>query len=122
MPLDTFYLPKESISFGNFPVLRDVQTDLESIMTFALRVNSALIDYNEAKYDKIDVNMDEVGRNIDLCRATCSTLGLADKVPYDILLEVRSIQTQLQSIRVMYRTMGKDVIGVPNKASEGSGV
>jgi hypothetical protein len=123
MPLDTFYLPKESPSFVNFPVLRDEQVNIETLVSFALRVNSALVDYIEARYSKIDLNMDEVEQHITLCRGVCERLGMADNVPFDVLLELRVFQKQFQNIRLLYRTQGKNLIGTPDKtASEGSGL
>jgi hypothetical protein len=121
--LDTFYLPKEAPSLVNYPVLREQQGNMGALMTYALRVASALTDYNEARYDKIDLNMDELQNTIQLCRDTCYALGTATAVPFDVLVELRKFQEQFQNLLYLYRTQGKVVIGAPTAtASTGGGV
>lgn len=121
MALDTFYLPKEAVSFVNYPVLRDEQSNIESLMTFALRVNSALTDYNGAVFDKIDINMDEVERNIEQCRATNLNLGTSDRIPFDVLFELRKIQHALQQLRYLFSQFGKNLVGTPTVSSDSGG-
>lgn len=121
MALDTFYLPKEAVSFVNYPVLREEQGNIETLMTFALRVHSALTDYNEARYDKIDVNMDEVETNINQCRATTLRIGTSDRIPFDVLFELRKIQHTLQNLRYLYTQQGKNLIGTPTTSTTSGG-
>lgn len=115
--LDTYY-------FANYPSLRDEQTNIDTLMTFALRLNTAIVDYNESRFDRIDISMDEVEVNILQCRATCEVLGMADRVPFDVLVELRSILATLYAVRVLNRQSGRNVIGIPTaiQASEGAGV
>jgi hypothetical protein len=118
--LDTFYLPKEAPNLVNYPVLRAQQANMNVLMTYALRVSSALTDYNEARYDKIDLNMDELQSNIQLCRDTCYALGTDVSVPFDVLIDLRKFQEQFQNIAYLYRTQGKAVIGTPSNSASTS--
>lgn len=124
MPLDTFYLPKESISYINYPVLREQQPNIEAIMTYALRVHSAVTDYNENVADKIDINTDELREYIDLCRKTCEAMGLAESVPFDVLIEVRNVMAEFLNLSYLASTFGSTIFGKPTITSttEGSGL
>jgi hypothetical protein len=113
MPLDNFYLPKESVTLVNYPVLREQRDNIEQILIYVLRVESALVDYNEARYDKVDLNTDEINQYVDLCRTVTYALGTAESVPYDILIELRNIQAQLYSLVYINRQEGTTVFGTP---------
>lgn len=124
MPLDTFYLPKESISYINYPVLREQQANIEAILMYALRVHSALSDYNENTANRIDLNVDELREYIDLCRKTCAAMGTAERVPFDVLIEIRNIMADLMKLHYKYSVFGSSMFGTPTNltTSEGSGV
>ncbi len=117
---DTYYLPNTEPSFINYPVLRDEQTNIEAISTYAERAYSALYDYNEAIYDRVDINTDELEQYITLCRQTCSNLGTADRIPHDVLIELRSILAELYRLRQL--AAGTDIIGVPDEIKEDEGI
>lgn len=119
MPLETFYLPSEAVNYINYPELRTAKPDIEAIMEYAMRVNLAVADYDEARFDRIDVNMEEVQRNIELCRRVCETLGTAPKVCFDILLDIRDIQNTLQNLVYLKRTTGNSIIDTPTITTEG---
>lgn len=124
MPLDTFYLPKESISYVNFPILREQQGNIETIMVYALRVHSAVTDYDENGADKIDLNTEELQRHIDLCRTCCEALGTTESVPFDALIEVRGIMGEFLNLWYLWQTFGNTLFGTPLSKSgeEGSGL
>lgn len=119
---ETYYLPKESPTFVNFPVLRDEKTNIELITAYALRAYSALSDYNEALFDRVDINTDELEQYIILCRQICNSLGTADNIPFDILLELRSVLTSLYQLRQLYNDLGSVVIGKPSEVAEDEGI
>lgn len=121
MPLDNFYLPKESVTLVNFPVLREQRDNIEKILIYILRVETALVDYNEARYDKVDLNTDEINQYVELCRTVTGALGTAESVPYDILIELRSIQSQLHNLVYLNRQEGKAVFGTPSAETTGTG-
>lgn len=123
MPLDTFYLPAESISYINFPVLRDQQPNIERIIAYTLRMHTALTDYDESAADRIDINSGELQEYIDLCRATCEALGTAAAVPFDALIELRNIQAEMLNVMYLFRSFGNTMFGTPTAAeAEGSGI
>lgn len=126
MALDTFYIPTNTPNLINFPVLRSQQANINALMTYALRVSSALADYNSGKYNKIDLNMGELQQNIDLCRSTCYTLGTASSIPFDVLVELRKFQDQFQNVMTIYRVKGAAVVGTPTSTTttttQGGGV
>jgi hypothetical protein len=115
--LEPIYLPEEEISFVNYPVLREEQQNVEDISAYALLVYGALTDYNEAIYDRVDVNTAELEQCITLCRDTCSRLASAASVPFDLLLELRSILTMLYKLRTLAADTGTNVVGVPTAAN-----
>ncbi|MGG1673510.1 hypothetical protein ACIFOE_23290 [Paenibacillus sp. NRS-1783] len=115
--LEPIYLPEEEISFVNYPVLRDEQQHIEDISAYALRVYGALSDYNEAVYDRVDVNTAELEQYITLCRDTCSRLASAVSIPFDLLLELRSILTMLYKLRTLAADSSSNVIGEPTAIS-----
>jgi hypothetical protein len=121
MPMDTFYLPKEAVNFINFPELRTYKADIETIMEYALRVQTAVADYNEARYDRIDLNMEELHAHIDLCRTVCEALGSAPNVCFDILLEIRNIQQNLQNLAYLKTKFGSAIIGEPTTTTSEEG-
>ncbi len=116
--LDSFYLPQESISFVNYPVLRDEQSKIETIVSYALQVRESLTMYNEATANRVDINMDELDQQIILCRQTCEHLGTAEKIPFDVLLELRSVLSTFYSLRTLYEDSGVSVIGTPTVVRE----
>ncbi|WP_017814477.1 hypothetical protein [Paenibacillus shenyangensis] len=117
---DTYYLPNTEPSFINYPVLRDEQANIEAIVTYAERAYSALYDYNEAIYDRVDINTDELEQYIDLCRRTCNALGTSDRVPHDVLIELRSILAELYKLRQL--AADTEIIGEPDEIEEDEGI
>ncbi|AKG36081.1 hypothetical protein [Paenibacillus durus] len=111
--LDSFYLPQEAISFVNYPILRDEQTNIEKIVSYVLQVRESLTAYNSATANLVDINMDELEQHLALCRQTCESLGTAEKIPFDVLLELRSVLSTFYSLRTLYFDAGSSVIGVP---------
>ncbi|MGF6354079.1 hypothetical protein ABIE27_001989 [Paenibacillus sp. 4624] len=109
--LESIYLPEEEISYVNYPVLREEQQIVRNISEYALRVYGALSDYNEAVYDRVDVNTAELEQYISLCENTCGRLASATSVPFDLLLELRSILTMLYKLRILAADSGANVIG-----------
>lgn len=122
MPLEPFYLPRESLTLVNYPVLREQREQIENMLVYALQVQTAITDYNEAKVDHIDVNMDELDTRVGTCRQVCEALGTADQVPFDILIELRMIQVELQHLVYLYRLEGRqriDPVSQQTQAEEG---
>lgn len=109
----SIYLPSEVANLTNYPELRAQRANLTAIMDYALRATSALADYNEARYDKIDLNAGEIRQAIALCRSTSEVLGTAPKVCFDILLEIRTVQEDLQNLLFLRVKYGTKYIGVP---------
>ena len=118
MPKDTFYLPQEAVNYINFPELRAYKKDIETLLEYTLRVNTALADYNEGRYDKIDLNMEELKSHINLCRTICEALGNAPKVCFDVLIELREIQMHLQNLLYLKNKYGNRYIGTPTNAAK----
>ncbi|KAF6569106.1 hypothetical protein G9G53_22725 [Paenibacillus sp. EKM206P] len=111
--LESIYLPEEELTYVNFPVLREERQSVEDITAYALRAYTALSDYNEALYDRVDINTAELEQYITLCRDTCSRLASADSIPFDLLLELRSILTMLYKLRTLAADSSANVIGEP---------
>ncbi|MBE0335124.1 hypothetical protein [Paenibacillus sp. 23TSA30-6] len=110
--LEPIYLPEEEISFVNYPVLREEQQNVEDISAYALRVYGALTDYNEAAYDRVDVNTAELEQYITKSRDTCSRLAAAANVPFDLLLELRTILSMFYNMRTLAAS-SDNVVGTP---------
>lgn len=115
--LKPIYLPEEEMTYVNYPVLREEQQHIEDISAYALRAYTALSDYNEAVYDRVDVNTAELEQYITLCRDTCSRLASAASIPFDLLLELRSILTMLYKLRTLAADSSANVIGEPTAIS-----
>ncbi len=112
---------EEDMNYVNYPVLRSEQQNIEDIVTYGLRAYSALTDYNEALYDRVDINTAELEEYINLSRQVCSRLSDAESVPFDLLLELRSILAVLYQLRVL-AVEEKGVVGKPSAVEEGSGL
>lgn len=122
MATEQFYFPNKVVNYVNFPELRGQRENIQAILDYSLRAQVALADYNEARYDRIDLNMEELQANITLCRSVSDALGLASNVCFDILLEIRSVQEMLQQLVYLKRVTGTNLIGLPtNTTSEDDG-
>ncbi|WP_025684582.1 hypothetical protein [Paenibacillus maysiensis] len=111
--LESIYLPEEELTYVNFPVLREERQSVEDITAYALRAYTALSDYNEALYDRVDINTAELEQYINLCQDTCRRLAAAANVPFDLLLELRSILTMLYKLRTLAADISANVVGEP---------
>ncbi|MNN36620.1 hypothetical protein D3C81_1505220 [compost metagenome] len=120
MPImdSTNYLPQEKLNYRNYPEVRDKQADINTLFAYALRVNEALISYNSGEFDKIDLNTNELETNITLCRSISETLGTAKNVCYDLLLELRVIQKNMQLVRYLGKENGTRYVGKPTVQEE----
>lgn len=117
MSIEQFYFPNKVVNYTNFPELRMYKADIERIIVYAIRAELALADYSKARYDRVDLNMEEIQTHIDLCRQVCEGLGLAGNVCFDVLLEVRTIQEQLQNLSYLKRKFGSGIVGEPTKTT-----
>lgn len=118
-----YYLPSEQPNYINFPEVRTQKYNIQTVMSYSLTAQLALADYNSGRFDRIDLNTDEIQSNVDLCRSISDALGNAINVCYDVLLDVRTIQQNLQSLLYLKRALGNAVLGTPtNATTTGGGV
>ena len=117
MASSTWYLPDEKLSYKNYPELNTVATGINSIIAYAKTVNTAIASYNAGTVDKIDVNMRDVTTYIDLCRSVTGILGNAPNVCFDLLLEIRAVQYELQNLVYNKNRYGSKYIGTPSNKS-----
>lgn len=113
----TWYLPKERLYYTNYPEVHELLDQINDIEDYAKRVGVALNDYNSGTYNKIDVNIVTLQGYIDKCRSVTGTLGRAANVCFDLLIELRQIQTILQTIMFAYNRYGDQYVGTPTTAT-----
>lgn len=113
MASDTWYLPEEELHYRNYPEVNYAQADIQLILQYAMRVDTAIFDYSNGTFDKIDIDVHDLANYIDLCRSVCSKIGTAPNVCFDILLEIRSIQKILQTLMYAKNKYGNTYIGTP---------
>jgi hypothetical protein len=117
----SYYLPNEQPNYINFPEVRQQKANIQAVMDYSLKAQAALADYNEGRYDRIDLNSDEIQSNIDLCRSINEVLGNANNVCYDVLLDIREIHKNLLKLMYLKRQYGNQVIGTPTNANSSGG-
>jgi len=113
----TYYLPSEELRYRNYPEINTVLTDVNSIISYAKRVNIALVNYNSGAYDKIDVDTVALQNYIDLCRSVNAILGNATNVCYDLLVEIRALQTEFQTIMYLKNKYNNKYVGTPTSTT-----
>lgn len=94
----TLYLPNETLYFRNYPEIRPILSDIQSVITYASEVYTAVTDYTNGNTTMINLDVAELQASIDLCRSICQTLGTASNVCYDLLVELRSILSVFQTL------------------------
>lgn len=115
----THYLPHEELKISNYPELSKVENEISEIQVFAMRTNLALADYNEGRADRVDVDIEELRKHIELCRYVGDILGRSSNVCYDILMDIRAIQQGLHDLLFAYNRFGSEYIGTPTPLNEG---
>lgn len=115
----THYLPHEELKNSNYPELSKVESEISEIQVFAMRTNLAIADYNEGRADRIDIDIEELRKCIELCRYVGGTLGRSTNVCYDILMDIRGIQQGLHDLLFAYNRFGSEYVGTPTPLSEG---
>lgn len=114
----THYLPSEVLKNSNYPELKAVEGKLDGVMLYAMRVDSALHAYSTGTTNRIDVDPTELRKWIEQCREVCEVLGNAPRVCFDVLMELRSMQTSFQELLFMHNRYGNEYVGVPSPTSE----
>jgi hypothetical protein len=115
MESTTWYLPDEVPTPRNYPEVAVTEADIQLIFSYGLRVSSAIEDYTSGAFDKIDIDVNDLLVHIALCRSVCDTLGNAPSVCYDILAEIRNIQSALQQLMYAKNRYGGVYIGTPTR-------
>jgi 5'(3')-deoxyribonucleotidase len=110
---NTWYLPEEIIDFQNYPEVTGVLDSISAIQNYTMRVINALQDYTDGTLDKIDINVTDLQKYINLCRSVLDTLGHAPNVCYDLLMELRETQSVFQTLMYAYNQFGSQYIGTP---------
>lgn len=110
------YLPSEELKGVNYPEVKGVQEDLDRIFDFAMQVDRSVYEYISGDVDRIDLNSVAIAEYVSLCRSVCETLGNADRVCFDILLEVRRLQDSFQELLFLKRRFGDEYVGTPSPA------
>lgn len=113
MASSTMYLPSEVLQYRNYPEVNYALNDINTILDYAMRVNNAITDYVTGVFDKVDVDAHDLQVHIDLCRSVCYTLGTAPNVCYDLLMELRSIQSVMQTVMYTKNRYGDTYVGTP---------
>lgn len=114
----THYLPSEELKKNNYPEVVKVQADIDLIISYAMVVDLAVMEYNEGLKDKIDVSIVELQKTIDRCRAVCEVLGKSSNVCFDVLLEIRTLQANFQDILFIRRRFGSEYVGNPSEVDD----
>ncbi len=118
----THYLPHEELKITNYPELSKVEDDIDAIQVFTMRTNLALTEYNEGLKDKVDIDVQELRKHIELCRSVADILGRASNVCFDILMEIRAIQHGLYDVLFTYQRFGSEYIGTPTADEDEGGI
>lgn len=115
MPImkSTLYLPGEKLNNGNYPEVGAAADDIQELISFSMKVLTALSSYIDGTYDKIYVDMIAVADYIQKCRLICESLGNASNVCFDLLIELRGIQETLQTLVYINNRYGDQFIGAP---------
>jgi hypothetical protein len=116
----TCYLPDEEPYIRNYPEIADVSLDIENLIAFGTRIGNAIDAYVSEKYDRVDIDIIELQKSIDLCRETCTYLSSAPKVCFDMLLELRELQSLMQLFLYLKDRYGNQFVGKPTNAAASS--
>lgn len=114
----THYLPHEELKITNYPELSMVESEIDAIQVFAMRTNLALADYNEGRKDKVDIDVEQLRKHIELCRYVTDILGRASNVCFDILMDIRQVQHALYDVLFAYQRFGSEYVGTPTQTDE----
>jgi hypothetical protein len=115
MASTTWYLTDEALTPRNYPEVALVEADIQTIFSYGLRANSAIEDYTSGTFDKIALDVNDLIVHVSLCRSVCNILGSAPSVCYDVLSEIRNIQSSLQQLVYIKSRHGSVYIGNPTK-------
>jgi hypothetical protein len=108
---ETYYLPGEVLSNGNYPEVNGVIDDINDILDFVMNSVRKLDLYLNGSSDKIDVDIVSLPGYIDKCRNVCETLGNASNVCFDLLIDLRKVQECLQTLTYIKNRYGSQYIG-----------
>lgn len=112
------YLTTEVLKDANYPEVKRVQADIEALFTYMMTADTAVIDFNDSTRDRIDLNPVDIIREINRCRSVCSVLGNAPRVCFDLLVELRQAQENLQELLYLKRRFGDEYISAPSEIDD----
>lgn len=117
----THYLPHEELKASNYPEIANLMPDIQIIQTYAMTADQAVFAFNEGLVNKIDIDVTDMRKAVDKCRYVCNIIGTAENVCYDLLMELRAMQTNFQELIFMKNRFGSEYIGTPTNTEDLSG-
>jgi hypothetical protein len=108
----TYYLPKEELKLKNYPEVEAISSNIQALISYVMEVQKAIDNYSNNIADKVIIDIVSLKRYINAAEEITNILGNANNVCFDILVEIRQLQSVLQNILYIYNRYGNQYIRI----------